>query len=120
MNLRRVWAIVLRHLYNLKNNFDRMVDMLYWPAVDMALFGLTAGSFTNREDAEFISVILGCCLWFVVWRSQGDITVNLLEEFWSENLSNIFATPISVKEWLVGLLVVSFIKMGLTMVFLGF
>ncbi|RJR14920.1 ABC transporter permease [Candidatus Microgenomates bacterium] len=117
---RRVWGIVLRHLYNLKNNFDRIVDTFYWPAVDMLLFGLTIAAFTDPASAAFISVAIGICLWFVVWRSQSDMTVNLLEEFWSDNLANIFASPITVYEWVFGLLAISIIKLAMTLVLLGF
>ncbi len=119
ISYRRIYAIVLRHMYNLKNNFDRMVDTFYWPTVDMILFGLTVGAFTQSKTPVFFSIILGICLWFVVWRSQSDITVNLLEEFWSDNLANIFAAPITIFEWLAGLLVVSIIKLSMTLILLA-
>lgn len=44
-----------------------------------------------------------------------EISVNLLEEFWNQNMVNLFATPLSVWEWAVGLVVLGLIKNVLTL-----
>lgn len=115
----RVWAIVVRHLYNFKSNYDRLVDAFYWPAVDLVLFGLTVKRFSGAEGMVLATIVLGICMWFVVWRAQGDITVSLLEEIWSENVANLFASPLTVKEWIVGLVTVGILKLIMTLILLG-
>lgn len=115
----RVWAVVVRHLYNFKNNYDRLVDAFYWPAVDLVLFGLTVKTFTGTQEYVFATIVVGICLWFVVWRAQSDITVNLLEEIWSENVANLFASPLTVLEWVAGLMIVGVVKLGMTLVLLS-
>jgi ABC-2 type transport system permease protein len=59
-------------------------------------------------------IVFGTILWFAMWRGQGEITVNFLEELWSENLTNLFASPLRVAEWMVGLCIVGILKLFLT------
>ena len=60
-------------------------------------------------------VLTGVVFWQVVWRANYEISVNLLEEFWNQNLVNLFATPLTVWEWSVGLVVLGLLKNLLTL-----
>jgi ABC-2 type transport system permease protein len=60
-------------------------------------------------------ILTGVVFWQVVWRANYEISVNLLEEFWNQNLVNLFATPLSVWEWSVGLVVLGLMKNVITL-----
>ena len=60
-------------------------------------------------------MLTGVVFWQVVWRANYEISVNLLEEFWNQNLVNLFATPLSVWEWSVSLVALGLIKNLLTL-----
>jgi ABC-2 type transport system permease protein len=112
MNFTRVYGLVLRYGYLLRRNFDRAADAFYWPTIDLFVWGLT-GLYVEQlaGNAKIITAILsGVVLWYVVYRAQGEITVNLLEEFWNDNLVNIFVAPVTFGEWLVSVLLSGIIK----------
>lgn len=120
MNWRRVWGVVLRHLYNFRHSWDRVTDMFYWPAMDILLWGLTSAWIVQATDApaDVVLVLLTALVyWQVVWRSQYEITVNLLEELWSENLVNLFGSPLSIYEWMTASMILGIVKMILTIIF---
>lgn len=120
MNLYRIWAVIIRHLYNMRHSWDKISDSFYWPAMDLILWGLTSVYFAQQQNqvSNIVLVLLtGLIFWQVVWRSQYEITVSLLEELWSRNVVNLFASPLSVDEWITAVLLLGVIKMILTVLF---
>ena len=120
MKWHRVWAIVIRHLYNFRHSWDRIADAFYWPAMDIFLWGLTSRYMIEQGGSlPTLAVILlsGLVYWQIVWRSQYEITTNLLEEMWSRNLVNLFATPIKLIEWVIAVVGLGLIKMAVTLGF---
>jgi ABC-2 type transport system permease protein len=122
MNFNRIKAIIARHLYNLRHNLDRLTDSFYWPAIDIVMWGLTS-QYLQQADQPVNNLVLiilsGLIFWQVVWRSQYEISVNLLEELWSQNLVNLFATPLTVAEWIIGLFALGLINIVLSVSFAG-
>lgn len=120
MNLNRVWALVVRHLYNFKHNLDRLTDGFYWPAVDIVIWGLTF-LYVQKAQVEISNIVIlmlsGLIFWQVVWRGQYEFTTNLLEEIWNKNLVNLFSSPLTINEWMSGLVILSVIKLILTISF---
>jgi ABC-2 type transport system permease protein len=117
MNFKRILAIVIRHLYNLKNNLDELADSFYYPAMDLIIWGLTSQYFAKNSSGipNLILILLtGLIFWQTVWRSQYEITVSLLNELWSRNLVNLFASPLTINEWMAGLLLLGLVKLILT------
>lgn len=120
MNIYRVKAIILRHLYNFKHHLDRLSDSFYWPAIDIVLWGLTSQYIqsTGGEVSHIVLILLsGLVFWQVVWRGQYEITISFLEEVWSQNLVNIFSTPLTAGEWIAGVMFLGVIKMIITVSF---
>lgn len=114
----RIWAVVLRHLYNFRHNLDRVVDAFYWPSLDIVVWGLTISAMQKQGESSVVQVVMiltATILWFVMWRGQGEITVNFLEELWSENLVNLFASPLRLVEWMIGLCLIGVVKLSLTL-----
>lgn len=117
MKLHRIHAFFLRHLYPLKRDFDLLSDMLYWPLVDTLLWGITSQWLVESSGATHIlaSILTALVLWNVIWRSQSEVARNLMDEIWNNNLVNLFSTPLSITEWVVGVLLLSLIKTSLTL-----
>ncbi len=120
MNWNAVLGIVYRHLYNIRHSLDRSVDVFYWPAMDIFLWGFTSVYITKQAGAipQIVVVLLsGLVLWMIVWRSQYEITVNLLEEMWNQNLVNFFASPMRLREWMAGVFLLGILKMFIAIPF---
>ncbi|HZZ98540.1 MAG TPA: ABC transporter permease [Candidatus Saccharimonadia bacterium] len=118
MNVHNVWTIVLRHMFVFRRNLDRLTDSLYWPVMDIVLWGLTSKWETTNSTAKNLTLIVltGLVFWQIVWRANYEISVNLLEEFWNQNLVNLFSTPLTLGEWMAGMILVSIFKMILTVI----
>ena len=113
---RRLYALALRHLYPLKRDFDLLSDMLYWPIIDVIIWGVTGRwlSTNSGSSSAIAAILIGLILWNVIWRSQSEISRNLIDEFWNNNLVNLFSTPLSLTEWIFGVLFLSMLKMSFT------
>lgn len=120
LSIRRVWGVIVRHMFNFRHSWDRITDAFYWPSIDIIVWGLAIAAMQRQgvsTTSHIAMILIGVVLWYVVWRSQYEITVNLLDELWSENLGNLFATPLTLAEWTVGLLALGFLKLFLTVAF---
>lgn len=122
MNLskRRIWGIVLRHLYNFRRSLDRLTDAFYWPSLDIVIWGLAFSTMEGSGGVDQFKVpmiLFAAILWYIVWRGQGEITIGLLEEIWSENISNLFATPLSIAEWMIAVGILGLMKLTMTVIF---
>jgi ABC-2 type transport system permease protein len=119
MKLHRIEATIMRHAYESRRNLDRILDMVYWPVLDIIVWGF----FTiylgrgNHLQPGAISFMLGAIiLWGLFFAFQRDMAVGFLDELWSRNLVNLFSTPLSVSEYMTGLIAVNVLKAAVGMV----
>jgi ABC-2 type transport system permease protein len=116
-------AVIKRHLFQMYKDLAKALDMLYWPLVDIVLWGFTATWFhsTGHDSPELgLMLLSGLVLWQVVWRANIDISLCFLEELWSKNLVNLFSTPLSLAEWSVGMMFLGFIRSLMVFVYAAF
>lgn len=108
----RIYGLSLRHIYPLKRDFDLLSDMIYWPVIDVLIWGITGQWLGGNSDSSniMVSLLTGLILWNVIWRSQSEISRNLIDEIWNNNLVNLFSTPLSLREWVIGVVLLSVAK----------
>ncbi len=105
-SLRRVGAVVLRHAYLLRGSPARVVPLFAWVAVDMVLWGFLSRWLdrVSGSGIEFVPVLLGAVLlWDFFTRVMHGVSMAFFEDVWSRNFLNLFATPLSVPEYVAGL-----------------
>ena len=111
--LRRVAAIVLRHLYLMRGSWPRALELVYWPTMTMIVWGFTT-QFLNTNSswvAQAAGVLIyAVLLWEIVLRSQFGVAFSFLEEMWSRNLGHLFVSPLTPFEWVLSLLAMSLIR----------
>lgn len=120
MSIRRIFAMNKRYFYTLIHSYDRLSDMFYWPVIDILIWGLTGAYFAklSSNPEQTITILLtGLIFWIITWRSQYEITVNLLSEMWDRNLVNIFSSPLSLSEWIVSVISYGALKMTVSLAF---
>jgi len=111
--LRRVGAFILRHLYLIRSSWPRIIEMIYWPTVQMILWAFITLFLATRSDwvaqgaGVFISAVL---LWDVLFRGQLGVSLTFMEETWSRNLGYLFSTPLRPQELIAGLLFISLVR----------
>lgn len=112
-SLRRVGAMVLRHVYLLRRSWPRVLELMYWPTVQMVLWGFITIFFVGHSSwvAQATGVLISAVLlWDVLFRSQLGVSIIFLEEMWSRNLGQLFVSPLRPAELIVSLLVMSTIR----------
>jgi ABC-2 type transport system permease protein len=105
MNRDRIAAVVRRHFYVTIHSPARLIELGFWPIVDLVLWGMIT-TFLIRAGAELpvpVSFFLGAVImWDLVFRSKNAVALSLLEEAHSRNLISMFASPITPTEYLMG------------------
>ena len=115
----RVWAMLLRYLYILRSSWPRTIELLYWPTLQMMIWGFMSQFLRGNSSyiAQAFGVLLGAVmLWDLLFRSQLGLTMSFLEEMWSRNLGQLFVTPLRPYEWLISLLAMSVIRVTIGVV----
>jgi len=112
-SFRRVGGLVLRHLYLLKGSWTRIAELIYWPMINVVMWGFFSRFFVNHSDwvAQAAGVLIGAALlWDVLFRSNLGLSVSFLEEVWSRNLGHLAVSPLTSVELAVALLTMSLIR----------
>lgn len=107
---RRMMAIALRYYYLLRGSPARVVPLFAWVAIDIVLWGFISRYLNTVAAAgfDFIPVLLGAVLlWDFLGRIMQGVTMAFFEDVWSRNFLNIFATPLSIAEYIGGLIITS-------------
>ena len=110
---RRIRALVRRHAYLLLKSWPRLVSMTYYPTVTMVLWAFLTiyltptTSFLKSAPGFFIGAVL---LWDVLFRGQLGVSLTFVEEMYSRNLGNLFVSPLRLREFIVGQLVMSLLR----------
>ena len=110
---RRIGAMVLRHLYVLRGSWPRVVELAYWPTMQMIIWGfLTVFLATNSSwVANAFGILLSAVLlWDVLFRGQLGFSISFLEEMWSRNLGNLFVSPLRPIEHVLSMMAMSLIR----------
>jgi ABC-2 type transport system permease protein len=119
MHFSRTYAIVLRQFYLLRGSVARIVPLFAWVAVDVLLWGFITKylNTVTTPGFNFVSVLLGAVLlWDFFARVMQGVTTAFLEDVWSRNFLNFFASPLSITEYLSGLIVTSIITSAIGLV----
>ncbi|MCL5003994.1 MAG: ABC transporter permease [Patescibacteria group bacterium] len=115
MNLTRIYAIVLEHLYIWSRSLSRLTDAFWWPLMDLFVWGLTTIFIQKLGGGVFANLLLvflsGLIFWTVIYRSQYEISLVLAEEIWSRNLLNLFGSPLTIWEFITAGIFLSAVKL---------
>ena len=106
MKFHRMYALSIRHLYLIKGSFPRILDLIYWPTIQIILWGFISQFFTMYSDYynNTIGVILSCAILYdFLFRSSISFNMLFLEEIWSRNFTNLFIAPLKVSEIITAL-----------------
>ena len=112
-SLRRIYALVLRNMYLLRSSGPRILELMYWPTVQMILWGFITLFLVNHSSwiAQASGVLLSAVLlWDVLFRGQLGVSLVFMEEMWSRNLGHLFVSPLRPFELVCALLTMSLIR----------
>ncbi|HEY8006909.1 MAG TPA: ABC transporter permease [Methylocella sp.] len=117
-SLGRIGAMVLRYTYLLRSSWPRLLELVYWPAVQMLTWGFlqtylvqAQGAAPNSATIAAGALIGGVLLWDILLRGQQGFSFSFLEEMWSRNIPNLLMSPLRTDEFIAALMVMSLIRL---------
>src|SRR3954449_2648060 len=100
----RIQAMVLRYWYLLMSSWPRLLELIYWPVLQVITWGFlqsyisqTSGFFA-RAGGSLIGAVI---LWDILFRGQLGFSISFLEEMWARNLGNLMMSPLKPIEFLI-------------------
>ncbi|MCI0733131.1 MAG: ABC transporter permease [Methylococcaceae bacterium] len=112
-SLGRIFALVRRYLYLLRNSWPRLLELAYWPVIQVVLWGLIDQFFTGHSDwlAQAAGMLIAAVLlWDVLFRAQLGVSIVFFEEMYSRNLGHLFVSPLRPHELVASLLFISLLR----------
>lgn len=111
MRWHRIKAMLWSYYYFSLNSADRIFDILYWPVLDILIWGFMTHFIEGISEFKIINAILGgIILWVFIWRSSQDVVVYLLENYWSRSIYHLFVSPIKASELIASLGILGIIR----------
>tara|TARA_B100001057_G_scaffold374688_1_gene379374 strand:- start:42 stop:833 length:792 start_codon:yes stop_codon:yes gene_type:complete len=113
MNITRIYGLFLRHFYLITRSFPRILDLIYWPSIQITLWGFISNFFAEHSTYYngVVGVILSCAILYdFLFRTSIGFNMLFLEEIWSRNFTNLFIAPIKISEILFSLIFTALIR----------
>src|SRR5213592_4724474 len=106
--------MVLRYWYLLMSSWPRLLELLYWPALQVITWGFL--QFYIAQNANFFAraggtLIGAVILWDILFRGQLGFSISFLEEMWARNIGNLMMSPLRPIEFLLSLMIMSLIRL---------
>ncbi len=112
-SLRRIGAMMLRNLYLLRGSWPRLLELIYWPTVQVVMWGFIT-QFFSASSAWLVQasgvLIAAVLLWDVMFRGNLGVSLSFFEELYSRNLGYLFASPLRPLELVAALLGISLVR----------
>ncbi|MGP0058891.1 MAG: ABC transporter permease [Beijerinckiaceae bacterium] len=118
-SLTRIGAMTLRYCYLLRSSWPRLLELIYWPAMQMLVWGFL--QLFLSEDRSSLAMISGTfvgavMLWDVLFRGQLGFSISFMEEVWSRNIANLMMSPLRPMELAASLMLISTVRLLIGMI----
>jgi ABC-2 type transport system permease protein len=122
-SLRRMAALVQRYIYLLRTSGVRIIELIYWPFLQMLTWGFLQKYLADTTSplAHAAGVLIGSVLlWDILFRSKIGFSTTFIEEMWSRNLGNLLISPLRPLELVAALSAWSLIRLCVGMIPVAF
>lgn len=113
MRLHRINALLIRHLYLYQRSVPRLMDIFFWPILELLVWGFLSMYLEKISSGGFnvVTILLGAIIfWDLMSQSQRAISTTFLEEVWERNLLNIFVSPLRLSEFLFSSVLIALVR----------
>ena len=113
MSFSRIYGLFLRHFFLITQSFPRILVLIYWPVIQITLWGFISNFFASHSTYYngAVGVILSCAILYdFLFRTSIGFNILFLEEIWSRNFTNLFISPIRISEIIISLVFTALIR----------
>lgn len=118
----RIQAMLLRQLYLHRRSLPRNLEIFFWPVMDLMVWGFLSvylDQISQSDVSRTIVFLIGAMIfWDILYRAQQAITIPLMEELWTRNLTNLLVSPLRIGEWVCAMFLYGLMKIVVTTAFL--
>ncbi len=115
MRLRRIKSVVILAWHHLTHSVETWVDIFWFPIIQTAVFASIAFYFARSSGPEAAQyIVLGILLWYAMEAGSYSVAVGMLWEVWARNFSTLFASPLTIGEFIAGQMLFSLVKQCMT------
>src|SRR5258708_25409491 len=115
----RIQAMVLRYWYLLMSSWPRLLELIYWPALQIITWGFLQ-SYIAQNDSFFAraggTLIGAVILWDILFRGQLGFSISFLEAMWARDLGNLMMSPLKPIAFLSALSLLCLIRLAIGVV----
>lgn len=115
--------MILRYLYLHRRSVSRTLEIIFWPVMELFVWGFLTVYLRNISQgpvAQFIVYLIGAMIfWDLLYRAQQGVSISIVEEIWTQNIANLFVSPLRIWEWMTATFIYSFFKIILIMTLLS-
>ena len=123
MNFRIINALVLRYLFLYMRSPMRLIELVFWPVVDLMVWGNLTVFLQQNSSPQFAQFLLfligGMIFWDVLFRAQQGVAISFLEDVWTRNLLNVFVAPVRTTEYVAATFIIGFLRICVTVLVLS-
>ena len=120
MKLYRIKAVMLRHLLLTFRVFQRLIDLMFWPFLNIVIWGFNSvwnEQFQNQSPQLTLALVTSLVIWQILFRTNMEICFSLLDELRSHNFTALFSTPLQLNEWMMSVIGIGLLKSIFTFIF---
>ena len=114
--------MLIRYLYLHKRSVPRFFEIIFWPVMDLLVWGFLTLYVQGMVDASLskfvVFILYGMIFWDILYRSQQAVTISIMEEIWHQNILNILVSPLHIWEWLTATFLYGLLKTAVITVIL--
>ncbi|MFZ4597602.1 MAG: ABC transporter permease [Terrimicrobiaceae bacterium] len=115
-------GLILRHVLLYSRNAIRLIELVFWPVVDLMVWGfltLFLKENTSGDFPHFITFLIGAMIfWDILFRAQQGLAISFLEDVWTRNLLNVFVAPVRPSEYVLATALVGMLRVTVTVIVL--
>ncbi len=113
MSRRRVRGVMLQNFYVMRHSPLRIMEIFYWPFIEVVLWGFLT-TYLAQQNTDLpggVDVLLGAViLWDVCFRTQQELAMTQLMDMWDRSIVNLYASPMSQREYVTGAIIFSLVR----------
>lgn len=122
MKYHRINALLIRHLYLYKRSIPRLMDIFFWPVMELLVWGFLSMYINKLNIAGFnaVTMLLGAVIfWDLLQQSQRAVSIAFLEDVWERNFLNVFVTPLKLSEFVTSTIILALVRIILVGIVMG-
>lgn len=122
-SLARIGGMFQRYFFLHRRSLIRAFDIFFWPVMDLLIWGFVTLYIQEEAGgsiARLIIFLIGAMIaWDIHYRGQQAVTISLMEEIWTRNITNMLIAPVRLWEWVAASFLYGALKVALVTVILA-